>query len=117
EENKFSLIEELEEAFYFAMIITYAQGMHLLSKSSEEYNYQLKLDQIAKIWRGGCIIRSRFLETIYDAFQKDKELPHLLLNSTVESIMKKTLASLQSVVISAISHGVAIPAYASSLCY
>jgi 6-phosphogluconate dehydrogenase len=117
EENKFSFIEELEEAFYFAMIITYAQGMHLLSKASEEYKYQLKLDQIAKIWRGGCIIRSRFLEIIYDAFQKDQDLPHLLLDSSVELIIKKNLTNLQSVVISAISHGVAIPAYASSLCY
>lgn len=117
EENKFSFIEELEEAFYFAMIITYAQGMHLLSKASEEYKYQLKLDQIARIWRGGCIIRSRFLETIYDAFQQDQYLPHLLLDNSVELIMKKNLASLQSVVISAISHGVAIPAYASSLSY
>ena len=117
EENKFSFIEELEEAFYFAMIITYAQGMHLLRKASEEYKYQLKLDQIAKIWRGGCIIRSRFLETIYDAFLQDQDLPHLLLNSSVELIMKKNLPSLQSVVISAISHGVAIPAYTSSLSY
>jgi 6-phosphogluconate dehydrogenase len=117
EENKFSFIEELEDAFCFAMVITYAQGMHLLSKASEEYQYQLKLDQIAKIWRGGCIIRSKFLETIYDAFQKDQSLTHLLLDSTVELIIKKNLVGLQSVVISAVSHGVAIPAYASSLCY
>jgi 6-phosphogluconate dehydrogenase len=117
EENKFSFIEELEEAFYFAMITTYAQGMHLLSRASEEYQYELKLDQIAKIWRGGCIIRSRFLETVYDAFQQDQDLPHLLLDSSVELIMKKSLPSLQSVVISAISHGVAVPAYTSSLSY
>ncbi len=117
EENKFSFIEELEEAFFFAMVIAYAQGMHLLSKASEEYKYQLKLDEIAQIWRGGCIIRAKLLETIYEAFQNDQSLPHLLLDSTVELMIKKNLAGLQSVVISAVSHGVAIPAYASSLSY
>lgn len=117
EENKFSFLEELEGALYFSMIITYAQGMHLLSKASEEYKYQLKLDQIAKIWRGGCIIRSRFLEVIYAAFEKDQNLPHLLLDNSVQAIINKCLPSLQSVVISAISHGVAIPSYLSSLSY
>jgi 6-phosphogluconate dehydrogenase len=117
EENKFSFLEELEGALYFSMIITYAQGMHLLSKASEEYKYRLKLDQIAKIWRGGCIIRSRFLEVIYAAFEKDQNLPHLLLDNSVQAIINKCLPSLQSVVISAISHGVAIPSYLSSLSY
>lgn len=117
EENKFSFIEELEEAFYFSIIITYAQGMHLLSKASEDYKYHLKLDQIAKIWRGGCIIRSRFLDTIYSAFEKDQNLQHLLLDNSVQTIINKCLPSLQSVVISAISHGVAIPAYSSTLSY
>lgn len=117
EENKFSFIEELEEAFYFSMIITYAQGMHLLSKASDEYKYQLKLDQIAKIWRGGCIIRSRFLEIIYSAFEKNQNLQHLLFDNSVQSIINKSLPSLQSVVISAISHGVAIPAYSTALSY
>lgn len=117
EENKFSFIEELEEAFYFSMIIAYAQGMHLLSQASETYGYGLKLDEIAKIWRGGCIIRSKFLETIYSAYEKEPSLSHLLLDPSVETLVKKNLAGLQSVVISAVSHGVAIPAYASALSY
>lgn len=117
EENKFSFIEELEEAFYFSMIMAYAQGMHLLSQASETYGYALKLDQIAKIWRGGCIIRSKFLETIYTAYEQKPTLSHLLLDPGVEILVKKNLAGLQSVVISAVSHGVAIPAYASALSY
>lgn len=117
EENKFSFLEELEDAFYFAMIVAYAQGMHLLKQASEEYGYCLKLDEIAKIWRGGCIIRSKFLDTIESAFQKDSHLAHLLLDSSVEILVKKNLGSLQSVVISAVSHGVAIPAYTSALSY
>lgn len=117
EENKFSFIEELEDALYFAMIIVYAQGMHLLTQASEQYGYSLKLDQIAKIWRGGCIIRSKFLENIQSAYQKDNRLVHLLLDSEIENLVKENLACLQSVVISAISHGVAIPALSSTLSY
>ena len=63
-------LASLEQAFYFAMVITYSQGMHLLSKASAEYKYELNLAEIAKIWRGGCIIRSTFLEDIFKAFSK-----------------------------------------------
>jgi 6-phosphogluconate dehydrogenase len=73
----------LEDAFFFSMITTYAQGMFLLSRASKEYSYDLKLDEIAKIWRGGCIIRSKFLENIYSAYGKNKDLEHLLLDGDV----------------------------------
>ena len=66
--DKTQLLKQLEEAFYFSMIISYAQGMHLLAKASEEYKYDLRLATIAKIWRGGCIIRSAFLNDILQRF-------------------------------------------------
>src|SRR5690606_38418289 len=66
-EDQQAFIAKMKEAFYFSMIITYAQGLHLLMQASEEYSYNLDLAKIAKIWRGGCIIPSRFLETIYNA--------------------------------------------------
>src|SRR5687768_14936840 len=69
-----ALIESLEAALYFSTIIAYAQGMHLLSQASKEFKYDLKLDRIALIWRGGCIIRSTFLEDIYQAYKKDQGL-------------------------------------------
>ncbi|MEJ7664180.1 MAG: hypothetical protein WKG07_33950 [Hymenobacter sp.] len=56
--DKDELLKQLEQAFYFSMIMSYAQGMHLLAKASDEYKYDLELATIAKIWRGGCIIRS-----------------------------------------------------------
>ena len=76
---------KIEDAFYFSMIIIYAQGMHLLSKASDAYKYNLKLDEIAKIWRGGCIIRAAFLEIIHKAFQTNPQLEHLLLDNEVQS--------------------------------
>ena len=110
-------ISKLEQAFYFSMIVTYAQGMHLLSKASQTYNYNLKLDEIAKIWRGGCIIRSLFLEDIYNAFHKNTTLEHLLADQTIQALLKESLPAMRKIVSDAALHGVSIPAYASSLNY
>ncbi|HEK20958.1 NADP-dependent phosphogluconate dehydrogenase [Mucilaginibacter sp.] len=111
------LLEALENAFYFTMIISYAQGMHMLSRASEEYQYDLHLDEIAKIWRGGCIIRSKFLENIYNAYGKDKNLKHLLLDAEVAKLVEGTLAGIRKVVSAAVNAGIAAPGYAASLSY
>ncbi len=116
-DNKDVYIEKVEKAFYFSMVMTYAQGMHLLYKASETYHYELKLDQIAKIWRGGCIIRSEFLEDIYSAFHANEKLGHLLLDPSIQSTIKDSLEGIRTVVSDAAKHGLAIPAYASSLSY
>ncbi len=106
----------LEQAFYFSMIVTYAQGMHLLSLASAEYKYDLQLDQIAKIWRGGCIIRSEFLNDIYNAYQ-NKQLQHLLLDTHVEDLVKAAAPGARTVLSAVITAGIAAPAYATSLSY
>lgn len=111
------LLADLEQAFYFSMIITYAQGMHLLSNASKEFNYELKLDEIAKIWRGGCIIRSLFLSDIYNAYQKNAGLQHLLLDQQISSLVASAVPSTRSIVSKAIAAGIAIPGYAASLSY
>ena len=107
----------LEEAYYFSMVTVYAQGMHLLYKASETYNYKLELDQVAKIWRGGCIIRSSFLEDIYTAFRANEKLEHLFLDGSVRSIHKNSLQDIRTVVADAASYGLSVPAYAASLNY
>jgi 6-phosphogluconate dehydrogenase len=107
----------LEQAYFFSMVTTYAQGMHLLYRASEAYNYKLELDRIAKIWRGGCIIRSAFLETVYTAFQANKKLEHLFLNGTVQSTLKDSLTGIRTIVAHAATNGLALPAYAASLSY
>ncbi|MCF0055841.1 NADP-dependent phosphogluconate dehydrogenase [Dyadobacter sp. CY356] len=112
-----AFLAELEEAFYFAMIITYAQGMQMLSNASVEYNYGLNLSEIAKIWRGGCIIRSSFLNDIYNAYVKDNGLAHLLLDDNVAKIVNETTSGVRSVISTAISNGIAVPAFAASLSY
>lgn len=112
-----TFLTELEQAFYFSMIITYSQGMQLLLKASKEFHYQLRLDEIAKIWRGGCIIRSLFLTEIYKAYEKDPLLENLLLDEQVKTLVTEAVPGARSVVSKAITAGIAMPAYAASLSY
>ena len=75
-----AFLKQLGRAFYAAMIITYAQGMALLVVASAKYKYQLDLEAVARIWRGGCIIRAALLEDIRAAFRLKRDLPNLLLD-------------------------------------
>lgn len=116
-ESQDVFLKKLEQAFYFSMITTYAQGMHMLGKASVAYNYQLQLDQIAKIWRGGCIIRAAFLEDIYAAYQQDPNLEHLLLDQQVSALVQETTPGMRAVVATAVTSGIAIPAFTACLGY
>lgn len=112
-----TFIDDLEQAFYFAMATAYAQGMHLLSQASLQYAYDLNLAEIAKIWRGGCIIRAEFLQDIYQAYKKDAQLAHLFMDSGIENKIKQSLSSTRNVIGSALQAGISIPTYAAALTY
>ena len=114
---KEELLKKLEDSFYFSMIVIYAQGMHLLSKASDAYKYNLKLDEIAKIWRGGCIIRAAFLEIIHKAFQTNPQLKHLLLDGEVSGVIEKTAPAARELISKSIAAGISLPAYANALGY
>jgi len=117
DENTDALLTELEEAFFFSMIITYSQGMHLLLKASKDYQYNLNLDSIAKIWRGGCIIRSLFLTDIFNAYQKNPLLEHLLIDENIKNLVTEALPGARSIVSKSVLAGIATPAYTSTLSY
>ncbi|HEX8357565.1 MAG TPA: NADP-dependent phosphogluconate dehydrogenase, partial [Segetibacter sp.] len=116
-QNKEEFLSNLEQALFFSTIISYAQGMHLLYQASKAYNYELKLQEIAKIWRGGCIIRSEFLNDIFNAYQTRQDLQHLLLDEQIARKVKEVVAGARTVVASAVSSGISVPAYAASLSY
>jgi 6-phosphogluconate dehydrogenase len=116
-ENQSEYLVQLEQAFYFSMITIYAQGMHMLYRASEEYKYDLQLDQIAKIWRGGCIIRSMFLEDIFAAFQKKNKLDHLFLDKKIQSEINNNMEAARSVVTGAMANGFSVPVFSASLNY
>jgi len=115
--DKDQVLKSLEASLYFTTVIAYAQGMHLLSQASKEYGYELKLDQIALIWRGGCIIRSKFLQEIYEAYKTNNKLEHLLLDAGIAKNVKEALGGMRQLVSAASASGLAIPAYSASLSY
>lgn len=112
-----AFLVKLEQAFYFSMTAIYAQGMHLLSKASIDFGYDLKLQEIARIWKGGCIIRSAFLDIIYKGYEMDQALPHLFLNDKVKEILNETGTATREVVAKLIATGISIPCYANALGY
>jgi 6-phosphogluconate dehydrogenase len=107
----------LEQALYFSTVVAYAQGMHLLFRASEVFHYDLKLEKIALIWRGGCIIRSAFLEEILRAYQSNPGLSHLMLDQKVTSLLKSCEQGMRTTVSTATASGIAMPAYGSALSY
>ncbi|WP_026449635.1 NADP-dependent phosphogluconate dehydrogenase [Aequorivita capsosiphonis] len=115
--NADKYIAKMEAAYYFGMMSAYAQGMHLLYHANEEYKYGLNMDLIAKIWRGGCIIRSEFLEDIFAAYKKDSKLKHLFLDNSIHDNLIMSLDGIRAVVSDASKHGVAVPAFSAALSY
>jgi 6-phosphogluconate dehydrogenase len=112
-----AMIDSLEDALYFSTIIAYAQGMHILSQASKEFKYDLKMDKIASIWRGGCIIRSVFLKDITNAYQKNQQLQHLLADDGIQKTVSSLMPGTREVISHAIKSGIAMPAFTASLSY
>jgi len=111
------LINQLKNAYYGSSIMTYAQGMGLLQKASTFYQYDLNLEAIARIWRGGCIIRAGVLEEIASAFHRMPELTNLLLDPHLGGEVGKRENDLRNIVQIAASFGFPIPAMMASLSY
>lgn len=110
-------LDQLRNAFYVSMILTYSQGMALLGRASNAYGYHLDLEAVARIWRGGCIIRAALLEDIRAAFRSDPELPNLLLDSRVAREVQSRQADLRSVIRAAADWGLPVPGLMASLAY
>src|SRR5216117_1667462 len=111
------LIEAVRNALYASKIVSYAQGMELLGAASHQYNWNLNFGDIATIWRGGCIIRAKFLNRIVEAYARDPALHNLLLDSYFTDIIKNTQDNWRIAVATAIEFGVAVPAFSASLAY
>ena len=110
-------INAIRDALYCSKICSYAQGMALLGKASQEMNYGLNLSEIARIWKGGCIIRAGFLNLIKEAFRRRPDLPNLLLDEHfTQSILSKEKAW-RTVVMTAAQIGIPVPAFSASLDY
>jgi len=116
-ESSQKLIDAVRDALYASKICSYAQGMSLLKKASEEYKYNLDLGTIAKIWRAGCIIRARFLNDITNAYNRNKDLPNLLVDEEFRKAINTRQESWRFVIKCAIEMGIPMPAMSASLAY
>lgn len=115
--DKQALIGKIKNALYFAFITTYAQGMAQLKAASEAYDYELHMNDIARIWRGGCIIRASLLEDIREAFTDDPELANLLVAPKLESRITERLSDIREVVKTGVDLGIPVPGLMVSLSY
>ncbi|GJQ58150.1 MAG: NADP-dependent phosphogluconate dehydrogenase [Candidatus Scalindua sp. AMX11] len=111
------LIDAVRDALYASKICSYAQGMSLLKRASDEYRYNLDLGRIAKIWRAGCIIRARFLNDITNAYDRNPDLPNLLVDEEFRKALHNRQGAWRSVIQCAIQLGVPMPAMGASLSY
>lgn len=110
-------IESVRRALYASKICSYAQGFALMKAAATEYSWNFEYGEIAKIFRGGCIIRARFLNKISEAYKNDANLKNLLLDSYFNNILSSYQRDLRKIVCIAVNSGVPIPAFSSSLMY
>ena len=110
-------LDAIRDALYASKICSYAQGFALMKSAAAEYHWDLKFGEISMIWRGGCIIRARFLSKIKDAFDRTPTLPNLLLDPYFREVIERSQPRWRKVVATAAELGVPIPAFSSALAY
>ena len=111
------LIDAVRDALYASKIISYAQGFVQLGAASELYQWHLNFGDISSIWRGGCIIRAKFLNRITEAYQRNPQLKNLILDPYFRDIIVRSQANWRRVVQLAVEYGVAAPAFSAALSY
>ncbi len=112
-----AFISKIRDALYCSKICSYAQGMALMSMASQEFSYGLNLSEIARIWKGGCIIRAGFLNKIKTAFNDNPQLPNLLLAPEFRQSILDRQQAWREVLALACQLGIPVPAFSASLDY
>ncbi len=115
--GKKAATEQIRAALYASKICSYAQGFVLLAEASKSFGYGVKLGEMARIWKGGCIIRAVFLDRIRQAFDRDPQLANLLLDKDFAKAVKSRVESWRKTVQLGVKLGIALPAMSASLAY
>jgi len=116
-QDRKGFIEDVRRALYCSKMISYAQGYMLLREAAKEEGWNLNFGGIALMWRGGCIIRSRFLGKIKEAYDKNRQLKNLLLDDFFSKTLNDYQASWRHAIIQAIQYGVPTPAFSTALSF
>jgi len=115
--DKREMIQAVHDALYASKVCSYAQGMNLIRAGSMEWQWDINLREMARIWKGGCIIRARFLDSIMRAYERHPELPNLLLDYDFMTWIRKSEPSWRKLVATAVHLGIPVPALSASLSY
>jgi 6-phosphogluconate dehydrogenase len=112
-----SLVDDIRRALYASKVVAYAQGFEQMTAAAAKYEWQLEMGTLARIWRGGCIIRARFLNRITDAYAEHPDLVNLLMAPYFRDAVADAQDSWRRVIARAVESGIAVPAFSSSLAY
>jgi len=115
--NRDQFIKDVHDALYASKICSYAQGMALIQAGSAEWNWNINMREMARIWKGGCIIRARFLDSIMRAYERDPKLRNLLLDDDFNSRVEESQDAWRRAVAYAQANGIAAPSMSASLAY
>ncbi len=115
--NKDDLVKKVRNALYASKIVSYAQGLDLITKVGDDKGWDLNLGEIAKIWRGGCIIRARFLNRITEAYTSDTPPTNLMLAPFFTEVLNSGQQDWREVVALAATNGIPVPSFGGSLAY
>ena len=115
--DRAEMIQAVRDALYASKICSYAQGMNLIRAGSENWNWNINLGEVSRIWKGGCIIRAQFLGKIKDAYQRRADLPNLLLDPDFNAYIQRAQSNWRRVVATAAQAGIPVPAFSASLGY
>ena len=115
--DKKELVAAVEQALYASKVCSYAQGMNLIRAGSNEYKWGIDLGELARIWKGGCIIRARFLDDIKNAYGRRADLPNLLLDPFFKQAVTEAQPGWRKAIATAVQLGIPTPAMSGSLNY
>lgn len=117
ETERQQFIEDVRRALYASKVVAYSQGFEQIAAAAKEYGWNIDLGAVARIWRGGCIIRARFLDRITEAYERNPNLPLLLADPYFTAAVTDGLTAWRRIVAQAALHGIPVPAFASALSY
>ncbi|MBO0843749.1 MAG: NADP-dependent phosphogluconate dehydrogenase, partial [Nocardioides sp.] len=116
-DDREAFVDDVRQALYASKVVAYSQGFDQIAAASAEYGWSIDRGAMARIWRGGCIIRARFLDRITEAYEKTPDLPLLLSDAYFTAAVSAGVPAWRRVVAQAAAHGVPVPAFGSSLSY
>lgn len=115
--DKQNFIESIRHALYASKIISYAQGFMLIQQADRDYHWKINVGNVALLWRGGCIIRSKFLNNIKEAYQKNPQLKNLLIDDFFKNALIKAQSGWRQVVSKAAEMGIPLPCFSTALAF